>query len=115
MILNLERSMPAQGRFEGHIVQGHVDCVSTMIAAKEGIFSFNYPGQYAKLLAEKGSVCINGVSLTVVNIRDNVFSVALIPYTLEKTNLGRLKPGITVNIEFDILAKHLVRIIELRG
>ena len=113
-VLNLERSMPAQGRFEGHIVQGHVDCVAELIAVEHGLHVFQYPSRYAKYLVEKGSVSINGVSLTIASLSDDTLKVALIPHTLAHTNLGSLQPGMHVNMEFDILAKHIVRMMELR-
>lgn len=113
--INLERSMPASGRFEGHLVQGHVDGVGRLISIEDGIYTFQYPDQYAKFLVEKGSICVNGVSLTVAALQQDTFGVAVIPYTLQHTNLSQLKPGMMVNLEFDILAKHLARILELRG
>lgn len=113
-ILNLERSMLASARFEGHIVQGHVDATGSLVNIKDGIYTFSYPASYAKLIGEKGSVCVNGISLTVTALDAETFGVAIIPYTLEHTNFKQLQPGSLVNLEFDILAKHLVRLIELR-
>lgn len=113
--LNLERSLPATGRIEGHIVQGHVDCLATCITADaNGFYAFNYPRQYAALLTEKGSICVNGISLTVTKVDDETFSVALIPHTLEKTTFHEIQPGSLVNLEFDIIAKYLIRMYSLR-
>jgi riboflavin synthase len=112
--LNLERSMPANGRFEGHIVQGHIDGVGHLISIENGIYTFSYPQGFAKLIAEKGSICVNGISLTVANLTNDRFGVAIIPHTLANTNFNTLIPGSIVNLEFDILAKHLVRIMDLR-
>ena len=112
--LNLERSMRANGRFEGHIVQGHVDGMGHLISIKNGIYTFRYPEVYAHLIAEKGSICINGISLTVAALTRDTFGVAIIPYTLANTNFHTLSPGSAVNLEFDILAKHLARITDLR-
>lgn len=113
-VLNLERAMPAFGRFEGHLVQGHVDGMGQLTSVQDGMYTFSYPLAYAKLLVEKGSICVNGISLTVAKLHDSTFTVAIIPYTLAHTNFNRMAPGILVNLEFDILAKHLARIIELR-
>lgn len=114
-VINLERSMPATGRFEGHLVQGHVDCMGQLIAVKDGIYFFRYPIVHAKLLVEKGSVCVNGVSLTIASLEGDIFGVAIIPYTLANTNFHNMTPGALVNLEFDILAKHIARMMELRG
>ena len=107
--VNLERSVPASGRFEGHFVQGHVDSTGQLIATDHEIWTFRYPLKYSRLLVEKGSICVNGVSLTVVRVKGDTFSVAVIPYTLSKTNFNRLSPGAPVNLEFDIIAKHILR------
>jgi len=114
-LINLERAMPANGRFEGHFVQGHVDCEGEIVSIKDGIYSIRYPGAYAKYLTEKGSVSVNGVSLTVARLSEDVFGVAIIPYTLSHTNFRDLAPGSKVNLEFDMLAKHIVRVIQLEG
>ena len=108
--LNIERAMRANARLDGHFVQGHVDATGVMRDRDEQeYFTFSYPAEYRGLLVDKGSVCINGVSLTVAGLTDETFKVALIPYTLEHTNLGELKPGSSVNLEFDILGKYVVR------
>jgi riboflavin synthase len=115
--VNLERSMPLNGRIDGHIVQGHVDSTATCTARKEldgSIeFSFRFKKKFAPLIIEKGSVCINGVSLTAFNVGKKKFTVAVIPYTLTHTNLSFLEPGSIVNIEFDMLGKYVNRIKKL--
>lgn len=120
--VNLERSMRMDGRLDGHIVQGHVDqtAVCTKVEEADGswYFTFNYkpikdePGY---VVVEKGSVCIDGVSLTVVNARDDGFQVAIIPYTYDITVFHCYKPGSVVNIEFDILGKYIARILQAQG
>jgi len=117
-LVNLERCMPANGRFDGHIVQGHVDqtAVCKEITDQEGsrIFTFEYDGSTGNLTVEKGSVCVNGISLTVINSEKNRFSVAIIPYTYEQTNIKFVKIGDIVNLEFDILGKYISKILENR-
>jgi riboflavin synthase len=111
-LVNLERCMPAHGRFDGHIVQGHVDetAVCTSIVDEKGSYVFTFKCQTEKpLIVHKGSICINGISLTVTYTEGNEFSVAIIPYTLEHTNLQSVKEGDTVNIEFDIIGKYLAK------
>ena len=112
--INLERCMPASGRFDGHIVQGHVDCVAicTKITSENGSYRFYFSlNQETKLMVEKGSICINGISLTLVDAEPNSFSVAIIPYTLENTNLKKIQVQDKVNIEFDILGKYISKMI----
>ncbi len=113
--VNLERCMPANGRFDGHIVQGHVDQtgICTAIEDQNGswLISFEYDISGNNITVEKGSICVNGVSLTVVNSKENGFSVAIIPYTWEHTNFHLLKVGSIVNLEFDILGKYMQRIL----
>lgn len=113
--VNLERCMPASGRFDGHIVQGHVDQtgVCTAIEDQNGswLISFEYDTTNNNITVEKGSICINGVSLTVVNSKDNGFSVAIIPYTWEQTNFHQLSVGSIINLEFDILGKYMQKIL----
>jgi riboflavin synthase len=116
--VNLERSMKMDGRLDGHIVQGHVDqtAICTGVKAAEGswYYTFEYePAQDDYMTVEKGSVCVNGVSLTVVNSKDRSFEVAIIPYTYEHTNFHEFKTGTVVNLEFDIIGKYIARI--LRG
>ncbi|AFK04458.1 riboflavin synthase, alpha subunit [Emticicia oligotrophica DSM 17448] len=112
--VNLERCMPASGRFDGHIVQGHVDQtgICTSIEDQNGswLISFEYDESSNNITVEKGSICVNGVSLTVVNSKDNGFSVAIIPYTWEHTNFHQLKEGSIINLEFDILGKYMQKI-----
>jgi len=113
--VNLERCMPANGRFDGHIVQGHIDQtgVCTAIEDQNGswLISFEYDTTNNNITVEKGSICINGVSLTVVNSKDNGFSVAIIPYTWEHTNFHQLSIGSIINLEFDILGKYMQKIL----
>lgn len=116
--VNLERCMPANGRFDGHIVQGHVDQtgICTALEDQNGswLISFEYDAATNNITVEKGSICVNGVSLTVVNSKDNGFSVAIIPYTWEFTNFHQLSVGSIVNLEFDILGKYMQRIMQRR-
>jgi riboflavin synthase len=116
--VNLERCMPANGRFDGHIVQGHVDQtgICTALEDQNGswLISFEYDASTNNITVEKGSICVNGVSLTVVDSKDNGFSVAIIPYTWEHTNFHQLAVGSTVNLEFDILGKYMQRIMQKR-
>jgi riboflavin synthase len=112
--INLERCMPATGRFDGHIVQGHVDEVATCINIEDKngswLFTFQYENKN-NITVEKGSITVNGISLTVVNSQSNKFSVAIIPYTYQHTNLGLLKVSGKVNLEFDILGKYIKKIL----
>ena len=118
-IINLERSLQMNGRLDGHIVQGHVDGTAICIAKKdvEGSFefTFNFDEEHAALIIEKGSICLNGVSLTAFNVTQDTFTVAIIPYTFEHTNFYKIKKGEMVNIEFDILGKYVARIIKING
>ncbi|MDR1633871.1 MAG: riboflavin synthase [Bifidobacteriaceae bacterium] len=109
--VNLERALRADARLGGHIVQGHVDGVGALAAREEGNLAFAAPRDLAKYIARKGAIAINGVSLTVAAVDDAVFTVALIPATLAGTNLGGLKVGDTVNLEVDIVAKYLERLV----
>lgn len=118
-IINLERSMQMNGRIDGHIVQGHVDGTSKCIS-KEDLdgsfeFKFNFDEDKASLIIEKGSICVNGVSLTAFNVTNNSFTVAIIPYTFEHTNFKTIKEGDLVNLEFDMLGKYVARMIQLNG
>jgi riboflavin synthase len=110
--INLERSMLMNGRLDGHIVQGHVDqtAVCTNVSENDGswYFTFEYePAQVDYITVEKGSITVNGVSLTVVNSKNNSFQVAIIPYTYDETNFHQIKKGTVVNLEFDILGKYI--------
>ena len=122
--VNLERSMLMNGRLDGHIVQGHVDCTAECVDIEEvdgsRYFKFVYavdPELIAKgyVTVEKGSVTVNGVSLTVCDSERDSFRVAIIPYTFEHTNFGDIKVGSRVNIEFDIIGKYLSRLVELKN
>jgi len=114
--INLERCMLANGRFDGHIVQGHVDQTGTVKSVKETngswLFDFEYDPSLGNITVEKGSVCVNGVSLTCFNAINNGFTVAIIPYTYEHTNFKARKAGDTVNLEFDIVGKYVKRLLE---
>lgn len=116
-LVNLERCLPIGGRLDGHLVQGHVDApaVCTEVSETGGSwrFVFRQPPGFSHLLVDKGSVCINGVSLTVVHPDDDVFSVAIIPYTWEHTNFKTLRTGDTVNLEFDVIGKYVARYVAL--
>lgn len=114
--VNLERSMMLNGRLDGHIVQGHVDqtAVCTEVIEAEGSWYYTFeftPLQDDYVTVEKGSICVNGVSLTVVNSKLSSFQVAIIPYTYQMTNFHTIKPGIVVNLEFDIIGKYIARIV----
>ncbi|MCU0398076.1 MAG: riboflavin synthase [Cyclobacteriaceae bacterium] len=115
-VVNLERSMPANGRFDGHIVQGHVDQVGlcTRVQEVEGswLFDFEYDPSGGNITVEKGSVAIDGVSLTCFNSVTGSFRVTIIPYTFENTTFGTLKARDRVNLEFDILGKYIKRLLE---
>lgn len=120
-LVNLERSMRMNGRLDGHIVQGHVDCTATCVERKEvdgsTYFKFQYPvdavmATKGYVTVEKGSVTVNGVSLTVCDSEKDSFRVAIIPYTLEHTNFKNIEVGSRVNIEFDIIGKYLARLRE---
>jgi riboflavin synthase len=114
--VNIERCMPANGRFDGHIVQGHVDTTATCTAVNDlngsWEFIFRYEPAEGLITVEKGSVTVNGVSLTVVKSTGNTFSVHIIPYTYEHTNFGSLTAGSVVNIEFDIIGKYVAAMLK---
>lgn len=121
--VNLERSMQMNGRLDGHIVQGHVDQTAVCTEVKEAdgswyfTFQYDFDPEMAKkgyMTVDKGSVTVNGVSLTVVKPTNNSFQVAIIPYTYEFTNFHQIKEGSIVNIEFDIIGKYLARMMEFR-
>jgi riboflavin synthase len=110
-IINLERAMLPTSRLDGHIVQGHVDCIGECIAVEvldgSWYYKFQYQVDAEHILVDKGSICINGVSLTVVNPIGNIFTVSIIPYTFEHTNFKSLKVGDLVNLEFDVIGKYI--------
>lgn len=112
-IVNLERCLSLNGRLDGHIVQGHVDttavCISKTDAAGSFEYRFTFNKEYAPLVIEKGSISLNGISLTVFNVTDNAFSVAIIPYTYNFTNMQKVVAGTIVNIEFDMIGKYVNR------
>ena len=114
-MVNLERCMPANGRFDGHIVQGHIDttakCLEINNLNGSWVFVFEYEKNKNNITVEKGSVTINGVSLTVVNSEENIFSVCIIPFTFEHTNFNKLTLGSIVNLEFDIIGKYLKKLL----
>ena len=118
-MINLERCMPLNGRLDGHIVQGHADCTATCtgITDKNGSweFDFRFPPEFASLVIEKGSISLNGISLTIFNVKKDGFTVAIIPYTFEHTNMQQLKTGDTVNLEFDMIGKYVNRISQLQN
>lgn len=117
--VNIERCLKVGGRLDGHFVQGHVDTTATCIEKQtldgSWLFRFRFPAQFAALIIEKGSICVNGVSLTLFNIGRDEFTVTIIPYTYEHTNFHAIEAGSTVNIEFDVLGKYLLRQQEVAG
>ena len=112
-LVNLERAMKLGERLDGHLVQGHVDgiakCIGISVNEGSWIYKFEFDISNEMLLIEKGSICINGVSLTVFDIKENTFKVTIIPYTYENTSFKTLKKGDIVNIEFDMIGKYLAR------
>jgi len=112
--VNLERAMKLGDRLDGHIVQGHVDQIGTCIAAQETngswFYTFEYDENLNNITIEKGSITVNGVSLTVVNSEKNKFSVAIIPYTYEHTNFKTFEVGTKINLEFDVIGKYVSRL-----
>lgn len=113
--INLERCMLNNGRFDGHIVQGHVDQTGVIQSIKDQggswLMEIEYDPSYGNITVEKGSIAVDGVSLTCFNSRENAFSVAIIPYTFEHTNFHRLHVGDSVNLEFDIIGKYVRRLL----
>lgn len=115
--INLERSMIMNGRIDGHIVQGHVDGTAFCIGKKDlngsYQYTFSFDEKNAALIIEKGSICVNGVSLTAFNVTNTTFSVAIIPYTYEHTNFQAMQAGDMVNLEYDMLGKYVSRILDV--
>lgn len=113
-LVNLERCVAINGRLDGHIVQGHVDTVGTCrsVSSLNGSYEmmFQFPNEFAELIVEKGSICLNGISLTVFNVTPTTFTVAIIPYTYAHTNLKGIKTEDPVNLEFDIVGKYVRRL-----
>jgi riboflavin synthase len=116
-IVNLERCMSADGRFDGHIVQGHVDqtgqCISVADQNGSWLFEFQYKPNLQNVIVEKGSICINGISLTAFDAVDDRFKVAIIPYTFDNTNIQSVLSGTYVNLEFDIIGKYVARLLKM--
>lgn len=112
-IVNIERSLTLNSRLDGHFVQGHVDatgiCISRIEKQGSWEFEFVFPEKFAELVIEKGSICVNGISLTAFNVKPSSFTVAIIPYTFEHTNIYAINTGDNVNLEFDIIGKYLAR------
>lgn len=117
-LVNLERSLQLGDRLDGHIVQGHVDTVALCkkVTEKDGSWEyiFEFPKEFAALIIEKGSIAINGISLTAYNVKKKNFTVAIIPYTFEHTNINKVIKGTKVNIEFDMIGKYLLRKLSLK-
>jgi riboflavin synthase len=117
-LINLERGMKLGDRLDGHIVQGHVDqtaiCKSVEDANGSWYFTFEYDTNINNITIEKGSITVNGVSLTVVNSKENEFSVAIIPYTFEHTNFKNIEIGTKINLEFDVVGKYVAKLYSLR-
>jgi riboflavin synthase len=117
-IVNLERAMKLGDRLDGHIVQGHIDQTGTCIDIKEAngswYYTFEYNPDLSNLTIEKGSITVNGVSLTVVNSKKNEFSVAIIPYTYENTNFRTFEIGTKINLEFDVIGKYVSKLYTIR-
>lgn len=113
-LVNMERCLVMNGRLDGHIVQGHVDCTATCLEREERQgsweYRFEFPPGFAHLVIEKGSISLNGISLTVFKVRKKHFNVAIIPYTFEHTNLKNIYPGDKVNLEFDMIGKYVSRL-----
>lgn len=112
-LVNLERCMHMNGRVDGHLVSGHVDMTGTCIKveSQDGswLYRFSIPPTFSNLIIEKGSICLNGISLTLFDVANDAFSVAIIPYTYEHTNIHGIKEGSLVNIEFDLIGKYIAR------
>jgi riboflavin synthase len=112
-LINLERCLQMNGRLDGHLVQGHVDAAGICKTRKEKggswEYSFEFPKRFGHLIIEKGSVCLNGISLTAFNVKKKTFSVAIIPYTYEHTNINQVFPSSLVNLEFDIVGKYILK------
>ena len=118
-LVNIERCLPLNGRLDGHFVQGHVDttaiCINRIEKNGSWEFEIEFPEKFAELIIEKGSICVNGISLTAFNVTKNSFSVAIIPYTFEHTNITQIVIGDKLNLEFDMLGKYMIRALHLQG
>jgi len=117
--VNLERCLKMNGRLDGHLVQGHVDTTGLCTRKEETggswLYQFRFDKKFAALMIEKGSITVNGISLTAFHVNDTHFEVAIIPYTYQHTNIGNVNPGDTVNLEFDMLGKYINRKLTLDG
>ena len=113
--VNLEKSLALGDRLGGHLVTGHVDGVGKVERRAGGVVAFRAPAELGRFIARKGSVCVDGVSLTVNAVHESMFEVNLIPHTLEVTTLGRLQPGTKVNLEIDLVARYVARLLETSG
>ncbi len=118
-LVNLERCMVMNGRLDGHIVQGHVDatagCIERTDRSGSWEYRFEFPKKFSHLVIEKGSISLNGISLTVFNVKRSRFDIAIIPYTFEHTNIQSVLPGARVNLEFDIIGKYISRFNDLKN
>ncbi len=116
--VNIERCLMMGGRLDGHMVQGHVDTVGSCLDVQDQngswLFTLSFPEPFANLMIEKGSICLNGISLTAFAVGKNSFQVAIIPYTWENTNMHALKPGDMINLEFDMVGKYIQRSLALQ-
>jgi riboflavin synthase len=117
--VNLERCLKIGDRLDGHMVQGHVDqkakCTSIKESKGSWVYTFQYQPTKSNVVVEKGSICVNGISLTVFDVKDDLFSVAVIPYTYDHTNIKHVKEGSLVNLEFDIIGKYVTRMMEFKA
>jgi riboflavin synthase len=117
-LVNLERCMLMNGRLDGHIVQGHVDSTATCLKRHDldgsWEFRFEFPKKFSHLIIEKGSICLNGISLTIFNVKKSRFDIAVIPYTFGHTNIQTVTPGAKVNLEFDMIGKYVSRLMSLK-
>lgn len=118
-LVNLERCLQMNGRLDGHLVLGHVDTTGTCVSVKSNNgswdFTFRYPANFSSLIIEKGSITVNGISLTCYNLNHSLFTVSIIPYTYDHTNLSKVKEGDEVNLEFDLIGKYIQRNITVNG
>jgi riboflavin synthase len=118
-VVNIERCLKMDSRLDGHMVQGHVDTTGVCIKKEEKQGSWEYeiafPKKFAELIIEKGSICVNGISLTAFNVKKKHFTVAIIPYTLTHTNMQALNKGDKVNLEFDVIGKYILRKLSLKN
>jgi len=117
-VINIERCLQMHGRLDGHMVQGHVDAVAVCIetVTKDGSweYTFQFDKKFAALIIEKGSIAVNGISLTIFNVKEDSFTVAIIPYTYQHTNMQYLQKGDSINIEYDMVGKYVNRYMQLR-